>query len=70
MTDIDIAILIKTAGQHRTAIFLEILFHIRSAAEKGHTKGGFCNNQNIFLLIIKLLQNEISQLFHTKLVLS
>ena len=60
MTDIDIAILIKARGKNRAAILLKIVFHIRSAAEKRHSKWGFCNNQTFFLLsFTPILMNSI-----------
>ena len=44
MPDIYIAVFVKGGGEHRSAMFLEIFFHIGTATEKGHSKGGFGNN--------------------------
>ena len=44
MPDIYITVFVKGGGKHRSAMLLEIFFHIGAATEKGHSKGGFGNN--------------------------
>ena len=50
MPDIHIAVFVKGGGEHRSAMLLEIVFHIGAATEKGHSKGGFGYNHVCSLL--------------------